>query len=122
MSKNIKAFGTHQSRVGAATQMTGGSASLKMQLGANNIESNTDIKHLTTNNEELGIKSTKMNIADNRLNNLGVSNYINSSQLIGLGSGAHNKSQSIANTPSAVHIPSSSVRFGNSQISVKTNR
>ena len=80
-------MGTHQSRVGAATQMTG--SSFKVQLGGNNIESNTDIKHLdaATANNELGIKSTKMNIGDNRLS---VSNYINTSQLIGLG--VHNKS------------------------------
>ena len=64
---------TSQSRgVGANTQLTGGS-SLKMQLGGTNIESNIDIKHIENN--DLGIKSTKMNLADNRLS----SHYINTS-------------------------------------------
>lgn len=118
MSKNIKSIGTHQSRAGAATQVTGNS--FKMQIGGNNIESNTDIRHLESSaNNELGIKSTKMNIAENRLN---VSNYINTSQLIGLGA-AHNKSHSISNTPIGVHMPPASSRFGgNSQLSIKTNR
>ena len=117
MSKNIKSIGTHQSRAGAATQVTG--SSFKMQVGGNNIESNTDIKHLdSAANNELGINSTKMKIADNRLS---VSNYINTSQLIGLG--AHNKSHSISNTPVGVHMPPASSRFGgNSQLSIKTNR
>ena len=117
MSKNIKSMGTHQSRVVAATQMTG--SSFKMQLGANNIESNTDIKHLdSAANNELGIKSSKMNIADSKLS---VSNYINTSQLIGFG--AHNKTHSVSNTPIGVHMPPASSRFGgNSQISFKTNR
>ncbi len=97
--------------------MTG--SSLKMQVGVNNIESNTDIKHLdSAANNELGINSTKMKIADNRMS---VSNYINTSQLIGLG--AHNKSHSISNTPVGVHMPAASSRFGgNSQLSIKTNR
>ncbi len=76
-----------------------------MQLGGTNIESNIDIKHIENN--DLGIKSTKMNLADNRLS----SHYINTSQLIGLG--GHNKSQSISNTPVGAYIPPVSNRFGN---------
>lgn len=86
-----------------------------MHLGGTNIESNTDIKHLENN--DLGIKSTKMNLADNRLS----SHYINTSQLIGLV--GHNKSQSISNTPVGAPMPPASNRFGNiSQISIKTNK
>ena len=65
-------------------------------LGGANLDSNKDIKHIKGTNDEdqFGIKSTKMHIGENRLN---TSNYVNTSLLIGLGN--HEKSQSYTNTP-----------------------